>query len=167
MTPRARPPVALAFAVALLVACNDPADWRPAQGVADLPKRENAWRIFTVASDCTAIGTVEGTSVKDIAITVANHGGTHYLVIDERVLQQYVTAPQSLAVGYSQTGGSLESTKQVRAEAYVCPSRRRGAEPAPGEPSPAPPAAESTSSAAPSATPAPAVSEPAPPAAAP
>ncbi|MBS2015899.1 MAG: hypothetical protein JST00_23630 [Deltaproteobacteria bacterium] len=150
MTTRARHPFVLAFAAGLLFGCNDPADWRPAQGVADLPKRENAWRIFTVANDCTAIGTVEGTSVKDVAITVANHGGTHYLVIDERVLQQYVTAPQSLAVGYSQTGGTLESTKQVRAEAYVCPSRRRGAEPGAAEASPAPP-----------------VSEPAPPAVAP
>lgn len=136
---------AAAFSVVVaglaLVACSDPASFRPAQGVADLPRTEKAYRIFDVSNDCKAIGDVEGTTIQGIATTVANHGGTHFLVTDERVLQQYVTAQQSLAVGYSQSQGNLESMKQIKAEAYVCPSYKRaqpdaGASEAPSESAP-------------------------------
>lgn len=108
-----------------LAGCADPASFHPAQGVADLPRTEKAYRIFDVSNDCKAIGTLEGTTVQALATTTANHGGTHFLVTDERVLQQYVTGQQSLAVGYSQSQGSLESMKQIKAEAYVCPSYKR------------------------------------------
>jgi len=117
--------IVLAAAGVVLAACNDPASFRPAQGVADLPRTEKAYRIFEVSNDCKPIGDLEGTTIQAIATTVANHGGTHFLVTDERVLQQYVSASPSLAVGYSQSQGRLESTKQIKAEAYVCPSYKR------------------------------------------
>ncbi len=122
--------VALALSVA--GGCNDPADFRAAQGVSDLPKTvENAKRLYSTPNDCTVLGTVLGASVKDVAITVANHGGTHFLVTDDRKVQEFVTSNDYRGgPAYAQQGSSLYTRKEVSAEAYYC-AAENGPRPSP------------------------------------
>lgn len=138
---------ALAGLVVAIAGCNDPADFVRAKGAADFPSTSIAYRLFSVGSDCTSIGTVEhGPSIQAIAVTVANHGGTHYVITDERMVEEYVTSGQNLGgAAYAHQTSNLARRKQYTAEAYRCPPRQRGAQPptapteaAPPAPAPAP-----------------------------
>jgi hypothetical protein len=119
--------IGLACAAGLLVGCRDPADFTPAKGVRDLPRTETATRTFLRPGGCMGIGVVKGLSTADVAITVANHGGTHYFVTDERVLHEYTTSEEALdervgKVAYShQRQANIASTPETTAEAYRCP----------------------------------------------
>jgi hypothetical protein len=120
-------PVVLGCALLAGSGCNDPADFARAKGAADFPSTSVAYRIFSVSSDCTSIGTVEhAATIQAVAVTVANHGGTHYLITDERYIQEVVTSGQSLGgAAYAQQTSTTSRTKQLSAEAYRCPPRTR------------------------------------------
>jgi hypothetical protein len=125
--------------------CNDPADFKPAKGAADYPSSAVAYRLYSVGSDCTSIGIVEhATTIPAVATTVANHGGTHYVITDERMIEEVVTSGQSLGgAAYAHQTSNRSRTKQYTAEAYRCPPRPRGPEAPPAGPEkPAPPPSE-------------------------
>lgn len=62
----------------------DPAEFRPAKGVKDLPSAKTAYRVQEDQESCDDIGfVIKASSVDDIAETAANHGGTHYRVLDD------------------------------------------------------------------------------------
>lgn len=127
MIGRVARPLVLGCALLAGSGCNDPADFARAKGAADFPSTSVAYRIFSASSDCTPIGTVEhATTIQAVAVTVANHGGTHYLITDERFIQEVVTSGQNLGgAAYAQQMSTVARTKQLTAEAYRCPPRTR------------------------------------------
>jgi len=73
----------LALALVLLIAC-DPAEFRPAKGVKDLPSAKAAHRVHD--STCESIGfVIKAESIEDIATTAAHHGATEFKVLNDRV----------------------------------------------------------------------------------
>jgi len=103
----------------LLEAC-DPAEFRPARGVHDYPSEKTSYRVREIEPSCELIGHVVHTGNLDsIAETVANHGGTHYRIVDD-------FGGESLEIGWnSYSGGGNASARKVKhheyaAEAYRC-----------------------------------------------
>lgn len=74
-------------ALLVLVGCSDPAEFRPAKGVKDLSAVTTAYRIKQADLDnmgCDELGgVIKAASIDDVAVTAANHGGTHYLINDD------------------------------------------------------------------------------------
>ncbi|MDB4942643.1 MAG: hypothetical protein JWP97_2177 [Labilithrix sp.] len=65
-------------------ACSDPARFRPAKGAKEYGATKDAYRVQDAKEGCDELGfVVEAATVKDIAETAANHGGTHYRVLDD------------------------------------------------------------------------------------
>lgn len=107
----------------LLASCaSDPAEWRPARGVGDLPAAKDAYRIPQAQEGCRSIGVVhaEGSTVlADIATTAARHGGTHFVVRGDVRDTHYETT------GLVSSGVLLASTQAVTdratwAEVFRC-----------------------------------------------
>lgn len=111
----------------VLVACGDPATWRPARGAKDYPAAKAAYRVERADDGCDSIGVVhaEGSSViDDIATTAANHGGTHYVIRDDQ-RDKYLETRGGAVTG---NGYALvRATTRVRedratwAEVFRCP----------------------------------------------
>jgi hypothetical protein len=72
------------LASVLFVAACDPAEFRPAKGAHDLPSTNTAYRVQEDQDACDDIGFVtKAKSVDAVAVTAANHGGTHYRILDD------------------------------------------------------------------------------------
>ena len=70
-------------AVLVLLGCSDPATFRPARGAKDSPSVKNAYRVHGDPGCDDIGGVVEATSIDDVAETAANHGGTHYQIMND------------------------------------------------------------------------------------
>ena len=72
-------------AVLVATGCyGDPAEFRPAKGVRDLPSVKAAYRVQQAPDGCDDIGgVVEASSIEDIAVTAANHGGSKFHIIND------------------------------------------------------------------------------------
>lgn len=110
-----------------LVACSDPAEWRPAKSAKDYPATKDAFRVQHAPAECESIGVVhaEGAgSIDDIAKTAAKHGGTHYVVgLDVDHPEQVTTTTGSTYGGafVANSRSETEHHRTVRAEVYRCP----------------------------------------------
>lgn len=72
----------LASAIVLL-GC-DPARFRPAKGVKEEPSVPTAYRVPADKEGCKDLGfVIEAASIDAVAATAANHGGTHYRILDD------------------------------------------------------------------------------------
>ena len=104
-------------------ACGDPAQFRPAKGVKDLPSSKTAYRVKD--SSCNSIGfVIQGKSIEDIAETTANHGGTEYKVLDDfghTTVETDFAASQSFGVTQGHASSSEQKHHAYTAEAYRCP----------------------------------------------
>lgn len=116
---RLRPLVPLFLGV--LYACaGDPAEFRPAKDAASYPSVKNAYRLRERPTECETLGVVvadgEETSIEDVAVTAARHGGTHY----------FVDSDQTQFTGYSGVvaGGmarlTADTNRSIRARVYRC-----------------------------------------------
>lgn len=89
-------------AVLFLVACSDPAVFRP-RGGASYPSTPDAYRVQDVGPECTHIGmVVDAKAISDIAETAANNGGTHYVISNDMQSEETVTN-----IGMAQTAPGM------------------------------------------------------------
>jgi hypothetical protein len=74
------------LALLALSACgSNGAEFRPARGVKEPSSTDAAYRVKEVDPDCLSLGfIVHATSIDSIAVVAANHGGTHYVILDDR-----------------------------------------------------------------------------------
>jgi len=114
----------LALAALSAIACSDPAEFRPAKGVKDLPSQKTAYRVQESTGDCLRIGfVVRARAIEDIAETVANHGGTHFKVVDDRshvTTETDFVARQSFGVVHGSSSSYDVKHHRYTAEAYRC-----------------------------------------------
>lgn len=113
-----------------LVGCTEPAIWRPAKGVDEQERvTDRATRVMEVPKTCTYLGVVHGEGdevLKDIGITAANHGATHYVLQnDHRWSEGYetrgiVTRPAD-NVAFVRTQTTELEYRKAWAKAYRCP----------------------------------------------
>ena len=110
-----------------LMACgSDPARFRPAKGAGSFPAAKTAYRVEAPSDGCEAIGVViEADSIDDIASTAANHGGTHYRVLDDFGGTSIETTGSATHVGWGNYVGRSTSREVKRhwytAQVYRCP----------------------------------------------
>lgn len=111
----------------VLAACGDPAQWRPAKTAKEYPSTKAAYRVQRADDTCESIGVVhaEGsTPLDDISTTAARHGGTHYVVRDDR--RDYSLETRSTATEVTPGFAVGRSTTRVRedratwAEVFRC-----------------------------------------------
>ncbi len=117
--------------VLTLAACSDPAVFRPAKGVKDMPAAKIAYRVKD--STCDKIGFVTSAeSIEDVAETTAKHGGTEYKILDDF---GYTSIETGSVAGHSSVPGQVASlgvthghasSREAKrhsysAEAYRCP----------------------------------------------
>jgi len=117
-----------AAALLALVACGDPAEWRPAKNAESFPAAKAAYRVPAAEPECQAIGVVhaEGASaLEDIATTTARHGGTHYVVRGDEREEHLETRGAVTRVGSGLYVGHATTSRVVDralwAEAFRCP----------------------------------------------
>ena len=119
-----RPVLASALALLALVACSDPADFRPAKGVRDLPSVKEAYRVKEADPAFDSIGFIKrARSIEDIATTTANNGGTHYRVLDDQqsaTVETDFTAAKTFGVVNGSASSRVEKHHLFTAEAYRC-----------------------------------------------
>jgi len=112
----------------LLVGCSDPAVFRPARGVKDLPSVKVSYRIREADPTCESRGfIVDATSIDDLAETAANHGATHYKVIEDvqgTAFDTEASGPGSrfgnVVIASGQFTTTARTTHRYVAEAFVC-----------------------------------------------
>ena len=116
-----RPLLALGCAL-LLSGCADPADFRPAKGAGDLKATKDAYRV--PQSICDSIGFVKrAESIEDIARTVANHGGTEFVVLNDNqstTVETDFAATKTFGVVPGSASSRAEKHHLVTAEAFRC-----------------------------------------------
>lgn len=117
--------VALALA---LVACSDPATFRPAKSAREYPAVKDAYRVRTAPEGCPQIGVIHADGntdpIDDIAKTAARHGGTHYVIASDRDRPETTTT----TTGHVMPGGAFvassssqtEHNRLVLADVYHC-----------------------------------------------
>ena len=113
----------LVFLLLGLASCaGDPAEFRPAKNAASYPPVRNAYRLPQVPTECEKLGAVlaEGseTTIEDVAITAARHGGTHYVVGQDR---SEITGYTGVAI-YGVTSLTPDKHRTIWAQVYRCPS---------------------------------------------
>lgn len=97
--------------VILLAAGCDPAEFRPAKGVKDLPSAKAAYRVQEDKEGCQELGfVIKASSVDAVAETAANHGGTHYRILDD--FGRAVVETETVG-GYGYGRFSSSSTSEV------------------------------------------------------
>lgn len=104
------------------------ADWRPARGSADLPAKKVAYRVKQEGPMCQHIGFVtHARSIESLADAVAEHGGTHFVVLDDYATQTVETDSYGSAtrVGNVAFGSAHASSEVVEhhvftGEAFLC-----------------------------------------------
>jgi len=97
--------------IPLLGAGCDPAEFRPAKGVKDLPAAKAAYRVQEDKEGCRELGfVIKATSIDDIATTAANHGGTHYRILDDF---GHAVVETETSGGYGYGRFSSSSTSEV------------------------------------------------------
>lgn len=106
------------FASIAAVSCaSDPAEFRPAKGASDMPAVKEAYRVKSVAPECTPLGVVhaEGDgAIDDIAVTAARHGATSYIVRGEDRDERVTTREPDRLV--------TRTNRKLWAEVYRCPT---------------------------------------------
>ncbi len=115
----------LVLAVALLAGCSsDPAQFRPAKGARDLPSVKDAYRIQEVDPTCDEIGgVIAGRSVDDVATTAANHGGTHYRILNDfshQTVETQTTGGYGYGVMHAQSSSEVVKHHSLVARVYRC-----------------------------------------------
>src|SRR4051812_17162298 len=115
----------VALMASLVVAgCGDPATFRPARNVSPYPAVPTAYRVKEPDSMCESIGfVIEATSIDHIARTTANHGGTHYRVLDDfgdTTIETNTTAGQTFGVVHARSTSRAVQNHAFTAEAYRC-----------------------------------------------
>ncbi len=108
-----------------VVACGDGfAEFRPAKGIRDLPSSKAAYRVQSVGADCERIGfVVRATSVEEIADVVADHGGTHYVVLTDQAstsTETDIVASRNFGVTHGHASSTDVKHHRFTAEAYRC-----------------------------------------------
>lgn len=118
------------FMMFMMAGCAiDEADFRPARGARDYPAERDAYRAKSEADvdGCESIGVVHSRgahpTVEELAVTVRNHGGTHYIVRGEQHEDAYETTGTATRFG----GGYLvhartevDHMRSLWAQAYRC-----------------------------------------------
>jgi hypothetical protein len=109
---RMRTLLTLVILASASVACSDPADFRPAKGAENLKPTKTAYRV--PQSVCDSIGFVKrAESIEDIAETVANNGGTEFVVQNDNQSTTMETDFQA-----TKTFGVVHGTASTRAERH-------------------------------------------------
>lgn len=105
-----------------LTACSDPAEFRPAKGVKDLPSTKTAYRVQQ--SLCDAIGIIKSAeSIEDIATTVANNGGTEFVVLHDQTSETVETdfrAAKTFGVTRGHASSRVDQHHLYTAQAFRC-----------------------------------------------
>jgi hypothetical protein len=116
-----------------LVACDTGAvEWRPAKSAKEYASTDDAYRIHDPDPSCDQLGAVivsGNDQLGKVARAAASHGGTHYVVVDEHMTDEYQSNGSGAYYG-NQNAGSVStssSTRKVRvtdytrANVYRCP----------------------------------------------
>ncbi|MBX3191908.1 MAG: hypothetical protein KF819_33260 [Labilithrix sp.] len=107
-----------------LVACGDAAEWRPAKGAADFPAEKTSYRVKEADPTCTSLGyVIKASSIDQVAETAANHGATHYKLLED--FKHVTLETETSAYGGRNWAVANSTTSAVThhkfvAEAYRC-----------------------------------------------
>jgi ABC-type uncharacterized transport system ATPase subunit len=110
-----------------VAACGDPANWR-ARDARAYPATKAAYRVEQADEACDRIGVVhaKGSNViEDIAETAARHGGTHYVIRDDRHSYSLETRQSATAItptwAVARSSTTVVDDRATWAEVYRCP----------------------------------------------
>jgi hypothetical protein len=116
----------VAFALAL-VACSDPAVFRPAKSAREYPAVKDAFRVRHAPDGCDIIGVIHADGntdpIDDIAKTAAKHGGTHYVIATDRDRPETTTTTTGVVtrgVVVASSNAQTERNRLVLADVYRC-----------------------------------------------
>lgn len=107
-----------------LLACGDPAEFRPAKGAHDMPSVATAYRIQDASEGCPDIGgIVDARSVDDVAATAARHGGTHYRILNDFAdssVETNTTAAKNFGIVHAHSTSREVTRHAYSARVYRC-----------------------------------------------
>jgi hypothetical protein len=105
------------LALASLAGCGDPATFRPAKGVHDMPEVKTAYRVKVKPEGCVSLGFIDAEgqgAIENIAETAARHGANNYLIA--------LDTAEEVEIERGITGAVARPNHKYVAEALRCPT---------------------------------------------
>jgi hypothetical protein len=114
--------VLLVTAISTIGCASDPARFTPANEAKSYDAVKDAYRVAKVEPECTQIGSVDANrSLDDVAITAARHGGTHYIVSEDKHEVTGYTSSGTDAGPLMNIDLAPKKTRTISARIYRCP----------------------------------------------